>query len=210
MATAMTVTALAVGCHREAVEVHEHPPTRPVPSAALDGSPNDGAPLDASRPHRESFERLPALSEHDLLVIRGSLAQALESSESRELRGLARQTRTAPCFVQEGVARIGLWVQSAQQRNGHRFVWRRALTLGPAFAAEVERNETGWRVKSVGPLHISPLRSPRSEGTGLDEHHAGRSRARGIDKSIRTSYWRPVPKTGHIGSNALPGSDVRH
>ena len=164
LATAMTVSALAVGCQKEAIEVREHPPelspppTQPVPSASADAGGDAEAPSDSSASHRDQSRPAQEITEGDLLVVRGLLAQGLESSKSAELRGLASETRAAHCSVQQGTARIGRWVQSARATQGHRFIWRRAGTLGPAFVAELERGERGWELKFVGPLHISPER----------------------------------------------------
>jgi len=97
-----------------------------------------------------------SLTQDDLEAIRQVLAAAIESSDNQELRELTGNTGTAPCTIDDGTARIGLWVQWPTDGPALRFVWRRAGTYGPAFAADVEKTSDGWTVTSLGPMHISP------------------------------------------------------
>ena len=96
------------------------------------------------------------LTQDDLEAIRSALAAAIDASDDDELEQLAGNTATTPCSIEDGTARIGLWVQWPTDGPALRFVWRRAGTYGPAFAAHVEKKPEGWVVTSLGPMHISP------------------------------------------------------
>jgi hypothetical protein len=116
--------------------------------------PPTESPPAAEKQEEETVE--PSLTQDDLEAIRAVLAAAIDASDNDEMKQLTKNTATTPCSIEDGTARIGLWVQWDTPGPELQFVWRRAGTYGPAFAAEVEKTSDGWTVTSLGHMHISP------------------------------------------------------
>lgn len=104
----------------------------------------------------------PPRSDAEVCAVRQSIVDALRASSEPWAPGLADRTQGAPCLLEEdGTARIGGWSlrpceADCEEVTTMRFVWREEGVETPSHAAQVERDENGFRCTNLGLFLIIP------------------------------------------------------